>query len=136
MRVRERIVADTNCLISRLLLPGSVPNKVVRRAVDQGLLLVSEATINELADVLARRKFDRYINLEDRQQFLRLLGRVAEFVPSVYTVRECRDLKDDKFLEVALSGKADLILTGDADLLTLNPWRGIAILSPAEYLKR
>ncbi len=47
----------------------------------------------------------------------------------------CRDPKDDKFLEVALSGKADLILTGDADLLTLNPWRGIAVLTPAEYLR-
>jgi putative PIN family toxin of toxin-antitoxin system len=136
MRVRERVVADTNCLISRLLLPSSVPGKAVRQAVDHGILLVSEATMTELADVLARPKFDRYITIEDRQQFLRLLGRVAEFVASVYTVRECRDPKDDKFLEAALSGKADVILTGDADLLTLNPWRGIAILSPAEYLKR
>jgi uncharacterized protein len=136
MRLRDRIVADTNCLISRLLLPKSFPGQAMRQAVDQGILLVSEATLNELADVLARPKFDRYISLEDRQQFLRLLGRVAEFVPAVYTVRECRDPKDDKFLEVALSGKADLILTGDADLLTLNPWREIAILSPAEYMKR
>ncbi|MBZ5663840.1 MAG: putative toxin-antitoxin system toxin component, PIN family [Acidobacteriia bacterium] len=136
MRARERIVADTNCLVSRLLLPSSVPGRAVRQAVDHGILLVSEATMNELADVLARPKFDRYISLEDRQQFLRLLGRVAEFVASVFTVRECRDPKDDKILEVALSGKAGLILTGDPDLLTLNPWRGIAILSPAEYLKR
>lgn len=136
MRARERIVADTNCLISRLLLPSSVPAQAVRQAVDRGVLLVSEATMNELADVLSRPKFDRYISLEDRQEFLRLLGRVAEFVASVYAVRECRDPKDYKFLEVALSGKADVILTGDADLLTLNPWRGIAILSPAEYLKR
>jgi uncharacterized protein len=136
MRVRDRIVADTNCLISRLLLPSSVPVQAVRQAVDHGTLLVSEATMNGLADVLAHPKINRYISLEDRQQFLRLLGRVAEFVASVYTVRECRDPKNDKFLEVALSGKADLILTGDADLLTLNPWRGIAILSPAEYLKR
>lgn len=136
MRVRERIVADTNCLLSRLLLPASVPGQAVRQAVEHGILLVSEATMNELADVLSRPKFDRYVSLEDRQQFLRLLGRVAEFVASVYTVRECRDPEDDKFLEVALGGKADLILTGDADLLTLNPWRGIAILSPAEYLKR
>ncbi|MGB8010892.1 MAG: putative toxin-antitoxin system toxin component, PIN family [Terriglobales bacterium] len=136
MRVRERIVADTNCLVSRLLLPSSVPGKAVRQVVDHGILLVSEATMNELADVLARPKFDHYVSLEDRQQFLRLLGRVAEFVASVYTVRECRDPKDDKFLEVALSGRADLILTGDADLITLHPWRGVAILSPAEYLKR
>lgn len=136
MRARKRIVADTNCLISRLLLPKSVPGEAVRHAVEYGSLLVSEATMNELADVLSRPKFDRYITLEDRQQFLRLLGRLAEFVAAVYTVRECRDPKDNKFLEVALSGKADVILTGDADLLTLNPWREIAILSPAQYLKR
>jgi uncharacterized protein len=136
MRVRERIVADTNCLVSRLLLPSSVPGDAVRRAADSGLMLVSEATMNELADVLARAKFDRYISLADRQQFLRLLGRVAEFVPIVYPVRECRDPKDDKFLEVALNGKADVILTGDADLLALHPWHGIAILPPAQYLKR
>jgi putative PIN family toxin of toxin-antitoxin system len=136
MRARERIVADTNCLVSRLLLPSSVPGDAVRKAVDSGLLLVCEATMNELADVLGRRKFDHYITIADRQQFLRLLGRVAEFVPIVYPVRECRDPKDDKFLEVALNGKADLILTGDTDLLALNPWQGIAILSPARYLKR
>jgi putative PIN family toxin of toxin-antitoxin system len=136
MRARERIVADTNVLISRLLLPSSIPGQAVRKAVDTGILLVSEATMNELADVLARSKFDRYITLEDRQQFLRLLGRVAEFVPIVYPVRACRDPKDDKFLEVALNGKADLILTGDADLLALHPWQGIAIVSPVHYLKR
>jgi putative PIN family toxin of toxin-antitoxin system len=136
MRGRERIVADTNCLVSRLLLPSSVPGDAVRKAVDSGLLLVSEATMNELADVLARSKFDRYVSLADRQQFLRLLGRLAEFVPIVYPVRECRDPEDDKFLEVALNGKADLILTGDADLLALHPWQGIAILPPARYLRR
>ncbi len=135
MRTRDRIVVDTNALLSRLLLPASVPGQAVRKAVDKGLLLVSEATMNELADVLARPKFDRYISLEDRQQFLRLLGRLAEFVPIVYPVHACRDPRDDKFLEVALNGKAELILTGDADLLALHSWQGIAILSPGSYLK-
>lgn len=135
MRTRERIVVDTNALVSRLLLPASVPGQAVRKAVDNGILLVSEATMNEMADVLARPKFDRYISLEDRQQFLRLLGRLAEFVPIVYPVHACRDPRDDKFLEVALNGKAELILTGDADLLALHPWQGIAILSPGSYLK-
>jgi putative PIN family toxin of toxin-antitoxin system len=136
MRTRERIVVDTNALISRLLLPTSVPGQAVRKAVDGGILLVSEATMNELADVLARQKFDRHISLGDRQQFLRLLGRLAELVPIVYPVHACRDPNDNKFLEVALNGKAELILTGDADLLALQPWQGVAILSPANYLKR
>lgn len=135
MRTRPRIVVDTNALVSRLLLPASVPAQAVRMAVDTSILLVAEATMNELADVLARPKFDRYISLEDRQQFLRLLGRLAELVPIVYPVHACRDPRDDKFLEVALNGKAELILTGDADLLALNPRQGIAIVSPADYLK-
>jgi putative PIN family toxin of toxin-antitoxin system len=127
-------VVDTNALVSRLLLPSCVPGRAVRKAVDQDMVVVSEATMQELADVLARPKFDRYISLEDRQQFIRLLGRVVEIVTIAYAVRDCRDPEDDKFLEVALSGRASLIVTGDADLLALNPWRGIAILSPAEYL--
>jgi len=136
MRARLRMVADTNCLVSRLLLPASIPGQAVRKAVDTGLLLISEATMEELADVLARPKFDRYVSLEDRQQFLRLVGRVGELVPIVYPIRECRDPKDDKFLEVALNGRADLILTGDSDLLALRPWRDIEILTPGEFLKR
>jgi putative PIN family toxin of toxin-antitoxin system len=58
------------------------------------------------------------------------------FVPIIHLVRECRDPKDDKFLEVALNGRADVIITGDVDLLALHPWQGIPILSSAEYLKR
>jgi putative PIN family toxin of toxin-antitoxin system len=136
MRTRERVVVDTNALVSRLLLPSSVPGKAVRKAVDHSILLISEDTMNELADVLARPKFDRYISLEDRQQFLRLLGRLSELVPIVNQVHACRDSSDDKFLEVALNGDASLILTGDEDLLLLNPWNEIPILSPAEYLNR
>lgn len=136
MRRRERIVVDTNCLVSRLLLPDSIPGRAVHKAVDASILLVSEPTMEELADVLGRSKFDHYVSIADRKQFLRLLGRVAEFVPIVYPVRECRDPDDDRFLEVALNGRASLILTGDRDLLSLHPWRNVAILSPRDYLKR
>ena len=137
MRTRQRrIVVDTNVLVSRLLLPQSTPAEAVRKARGDGRLLVSEATMYELAEVLARPKLDPYLNLKNRRQFLRQLGRIAEFVPIVQLVRECRDRKDDKFLELALNGRAELIITGDVDLLTLNPWRDIAILSPAEYLRR
>lgn len=104
--------------------------------MDTGVVLVSAATLNELADVLAQAKFDRYASLEQRIQFIRLIANTAEFVPIIHPVRECRDPKDDKFLEVALNGRADVIITGDADLLAMNPWREIAILSPADYLRR
>ncbi len=136
MGPRERIVVDTNVLISRLLLPDSVPGRAVRKAVGAAQLLVSEATITELADVLGRVKFDPYLSIADRQQFVRLLGRVAEMVPIVRVVRACRDPRDDRFLEVAVNGRADLIVTGDGDLLGLHPFLNVTILSPAAYLDR
>lgn len=136
MRTPERIVIDTNVLVSGLLRLPSIPGQAVGHALDHGILLVSDATMYELADVLARQRLDQYVSVEDRQEFLRQLSRTAEFVAIVYPVRACRDPEDDKFLEVALNGEATLIITGDADLLALHPWRDIAILSPAQYLKR
>jgi putative PIN family toxin of toxin-antitoxin system len=135
MRTRQRVVVDTNLLVSRLLAAESIPGQAVREARRRGRLLVSEATLSELVDVLAREKLDRYISLEQRQQFLRQLGRVAELVPIIRLVRECRDPKDDMFLEVALNGSADVIITGDADLLQMHPWRGVTILSPIKYMR-
>ena len=132
----ERIVADTNLLVSRLLLPQSLPAQAVRKAVDEGQLVVSDATLGELADVLSRAKFDPYVSLEDRQDFIRVLNRVAERIIVTAPIKACRDPKDDKFLEVALHGQAQVILTGDRDLLTLHPFRGVDILSPREYLAR
>lgn len=135
--VRARIVVDTNTLVSRLLLANSVPAHAVRKAVKEAQLLVSEPTMTELADVLARPKFDAYVSLEDRQQFFRQLGRIiAEMVPVVHTIRACRDPRDDKFLELAVNGDADLIVTGDADLLALHPFRGIPVITPAAYVGR
>jgi putative PIN family toxin of toxin-antitoxin system len=103
--------------------------------MDEAVLLVSQATMSELADVLAQAKFDRYVSLEQRLQFISLLANTAEFVPLIQIVRECRDPNDDKFLEVALNGRADVIVTGDADLLRMHPWREVAILQPSGYLR-
>ena len=135
MKAKERLVIDTNAFISRLLLPSSIPAQAVRKAVDSGKVLVSEATLNELADVLSRAKFDAYVTLEERQQFLRLLARIVELVPIVYRVRVCRDPKDDRILEVAVNGSADFIVTGDQDLLSLKHFQDIRIISPAVYLR-
>ncbi len=136
MAHRARVVVDNNALVSRLLIPDSVPGRAVRKAVDEAQLLVSEATLEELADVLARPKFDPYVSIADRQDFIRLLGRVAELVPITFTVHVCRDPKDDRFLELAINGRADLIVTGDRDLLELNSFQDIPVITPAEYLGR
>ncbi len=135
MSTFARVVADTNVLVSRLILPQSLPAQVLRQVELNSLLLFSESTMYELADVLSRQKFDRYISRDDRRGFLQRLGKISEFIPIVQFVRECRDPKDDKFLEVALNGRADAIISGDADLLAMHPWREIEILSPAKYFK-
>lgn len=134
-RTGKRVVVDTNVLVSQLVLPFSVPDEAVRRAVTRGRLLFSDSTMQEVGDVLSRPKFDRYISRENRLRFLSKLCGIGEFVSIIRRVHECRDPRDDKFLEVALNGRADLILTGDADLLALHRWQEIAIQSPADYLK-
>ena len=131
---RLRIVVDTNALVSRLLLPNSVSCNAVEKAISEGTLLVSEATLEELADVLSRKKFDPYVTLKDRKIFIRLLGRISERVASGRRIQACRDPRDDKFLEVAVNGGANLIISGDKDLLVLNPFMRIPILSPSDYL--
>ena len=129
----RRVVVDTNALVSRLLLPGSVAGRAVRGIVDEARLLLSDPLLEELARVLARPKFDRYVTLEERQDFIRLLVRIAEPVPILRRVRACRDPADDLVLELAVNGHADLVVTGDADLLALDPFEGIPIIPPAAW---
>ena len=135
MATTKRIVVDTNLLISRLLLPDSVPGEAVRKAEREGSILASRVTLDELTEVLGRRKLDPYVKIEQRQEYLRLLLRIIEVVAIKHHVRVCRDPSDDKFLELAMSGEADLMLTGDRDLLALHPFRGIPIVTAAEYVR-
>ena len=129
-----RVIVDTNVLISRLLLPQSVAGRVVSRLVRNTRLLVSEDTLAELAQTISREKFNRYVSLEDRQEFFHLYARLAEWVPISTTLRVSRDPGDDKFLELAVDGQAQLMMTGDKDLLELSPYKNVRILAPAEVL--
>jgi predicted nucleic acid-binding protein len=96
---------------------------------------MSESTFFELADVLGREKFNAYVSIQDREEFLRMLGRIVEIVTILHAVHDCRDGEDNQILEVAVNGQAQVIVTGDEDLLVLNPFREIPILRPADYLK-
>ena len=131
---QSRWVIDTNLLISRLLPPGRIAAQAVDRALEQGILLVSDDTLQELTQVMARPRFDAYISPMDRQRFLALLSGVARRIHVTRQFQVCRDPKDDKFLDVAFSGQAQAIVTGDRDLLVLGTFHGIAILTPAQFL--
>lgn len=137
-KVERRLVLDTNTLVSRMLLPQGVAGRAVDKALAQGTLLASEATLAELADVLFRPKFDRYVSVADRRQFMALLGGVVRVIPITDRIQVCRDPKDDMLLHVALNGQAQVLVTGDQDLRVLSASfrqsHGLQILSPAEYL--
>lgn len=133
---RERVVVDTNVFISGLLSSTSTPARVVERAIEHNQLLASIDTLRELMTKLLSPKFDRYVSRERRDALIERLGPNVEMVEIVQRVRASRDPKDDKFLEVALNGEADVLVSGDNDLLTLHPFRGTDILTPAGYLSR
>ncbi len=95
---------------------------------------MSASTVAELDEVLRRRKFDSYLREEERLAFLATMIREAEVVNVTQVITECRDPKDNKFLELAISGAASHILTGDADLLAMHPFRGVAVLTPQDFL--
>ena len=129
-----RVVLDTNVVISAMLMPLSVPRRALDRAMREGRVLISAATITELDEAIHRPKFDRYLSEEERIEFSTTLVHETDLVDIVEAVTDCRDPRDNKFLELAVSGRATHIVTGDSDLLVLHPFRGIVVVSPSEFL--
>ncbi len=133
---RERVVFDTNVLISGLLSAASTPARALERAVSEGQLVASRDTLRELMTTFLSPKFDRYASQKRRQELLTRLAPLLEIVEIVQSIRASRDPKDDQFLEAAVNGQAAVIVTGDRDLLSLHPFRGIAIVTPAAVTAR
>ena len=135
MTSRPRYVLDTNVIVSALLFPESVPGRAFFAARTLGDILLTGDAVNEIAVVLRRPKFDRYVLPEERDRFLATLIRQAKFVQPTVSVRVCRDPTDDKWLELAVGGDAARVISGDADLLTLGSFRGIPIITPAAFIQ-
>ena len=132
----DRVVADTSILISAALSGAGKPALAVNHIVLHGSLVFSTLTFDELATRLYRPKFDRYIQAADRRLFLDKVASAAIWVEIDGALKACRDPDDDMILETALAGGAGCIVSGDKDLLVLDPFRDIPILSPAAFLLR
>lgn len=128
-------VFDNNVLVSAVLL-GGVPRNAFDKLLDTGTILVSVPVLLELAEVLNREKFDKYVTHDERMRFLVSFLKVAEIIEISETITVCRDPKDDKLLELAVSGNADFLVTGDKDLLALNPFREVDIITPREFFDK
>ena len=134
MTMRKRVVFDTNILVSALVFPGGWGEAALRRIIDEtDQLVLSRPIIDELLDVLAR-KFAR-----DAEE----LAHVAVFVTELALVvvpkgrlHVVKDDADNRIVECAVAGRADVIVTGDKALLALERYDKIRIVSLREYLGR
>jgi putative PIN family toxin of toxin-antitoxin system len=125
-----RVVLDTNVLVSAALKRQSAPGVAAHLLERRGGLIKSLATEQELFEVIARPYLVALIDPDVRAWF-KLLMDAAELVAITERIAACRDPSDDKFLELAVNGRADLIVSGDGDLLALDPFRNIPIIMPA-----
>ncbi|MBI4491680.1 MAG: putative toxin-antitoxin system toxin component, PIN family [Chloroflexi bacterium] len=132
-----RAVVDTNILVRAIIRPEGTVGPVVKRLRNRNYtLLYSKPLLAELVDVLSRPRIrDKYrLSHEDVGAALRVILRCGEAVAPDRSITACRDPKDNKVLEAATDGKADVIVSGDDDLLVLSPFEGIPIFGPAIFL--
>ena len=135
MRCSRTIVIDTNVLISAVLSPNGTAKKSFVKAIAYFKLLQSEATYEELLTRLQKKKFDKYISLEDRKQFLHWVRIDSNFLIVENQTTICSDPDDNKFLDLASTGEADYLITGDQDLLSLDVYQNTRIIQPALFLR-
>jgi putative PIN family toxin of toxin-antitoxin system len=133
-----RAVVDTNILVRAVIKPyGTVGPVLLRLRHGEHTLLYAPSLLEELIDVLNRPRIrEKYwLTDQDIQTVLSLILLRGDVVKPKERITACRDPKDDKFLEVAVAGEADVIVSGDQDLLVLHPYAGIPILSPGAFLQ-
>ena len=133
-----RAVVDTNILVRAVIKPHSTVGPVLLRLRHGDYtLLYAQSLLEELIDVLNRPRIrDKYrLTDQDIQTVVSLILLRGEAVVPQERTTACRDPKDDKFLEIAVAGGADVIVSGDQDLLVLHPFAGIPILQPAAFLQ-
>ena len=128
-----RLVIDTNVLVSAILSPVSISAKALNWGEDNGIILYSTATLTEVLSVLGRSKFSKYIDHEDIDGLSIRIKTVWLFIEILHQVQLCRDPKDDKFIDLALNGEASHLITGDNDLLVLNPIKNTSVINPRTF---
>jgi uncharacterized protein len=132
--VTNLIVLDTSVLISAALFSGSVPDQAVIFAFEHFDVAASSAMLAELKASLEKPKHQKYASIEKRLHFYDIFKANTQTITVTESITACRDPKDDMVLELAVSAGSLIIVSGDKDLLTLSPFRGIEILSPRQFI--
>ena len=123
-----RVVIDTNIWIS-FLIGKSLTGLSQAITSDRVIVLFSDDLFGELIKVLKRPKFKKYFSETAIEDLVTLLYEKVELIEITHHFEDCRDVKDNFLLDLAVSGHANYLVTGDADLLILNPFQGVAIIS-------
>lgn len=134
MKIDRLFVFDNNVLVSAFFFKNSNPRRALDLALSLGRILRSEETLEELWEVLVRPKFDRYLPLSERIYLLRYFEQLTQHYSVTVSLDLCRDKKDDKFLNLAFLAKAECIISGDYDLLSLGEEFQIPILTPVQFI--
>ena len=132
--MKNSFVFDTNTLISAALSPYSTNALAIKRAEFLGEIIYSNSTWSEFLNVLFRTKFDKYFTIEERELIVEKFLLTFRQKNVDIIISECRDAKDNMFLELAVSAKASCIISGDPDLLILHPFRGTPIVNATDFL--
>lgn len=131
--LKPRVILDTNILISYNLNPGVTIQNAVNLACEACVLLVSQDTFNELRAMMQRFVVKSYVTDQESAEFLASIIGMAEWIKILEQVTLCRDPKNNQFLELAVNGQADYLVTGDQDLLVLHPLRTTQIVTTAAF---
>lgn len=132
--MRYRLVIDTNLLVSAYIIGSGLPARLYEYALVEADLLFSAETLVELQSVLRRPKFDRYVTRKHREDAYEKVLLFAQIVTPSKHFSLSADPKDNKFIDVAITGQADFIVSGDKrDLLSLGAVDGIPILSARDF---
>ena len=134
MNPNPRYVFDANVVISALLFEKGTAGQAFYTALGRGRILLSDEVTQEINTVLSREKFNRYVAFEERERFMQRFIQEALLIEITEKILECQDQKDNKYIELGVCGEASHLITGDQDLLILNPFREIRILTPRVFL--
>ena len=130
------VVFDASSLVGALLKRDSIPERALLHARSNATICLSADVANEIREVFSRPKFQKYLASGRRELLLDIIENGAMWFEPEVRVEDCRDVKDNKYLELALVAGAEPIVSSDEDLLVLSPWRGIEIITPTDYVRR
>ncbi len=129
------VVVDASTVVGAALRSDGIPRRALVEASRNHALAMSGAVLEEIDEVLRRPKFRRSIPPQMVDEILALLVMASRWCFPTERVQDCRDVGDDIYLELALAARADVIVSSDADLLSMNPWRGVAIVNARSFVE-